>query len=173
MSRARLVCSTALRNVTATNPCLPPLPRLFALSTSQMSTNTHNIFSRALLPKAHEKKLTPAEIWARRSESLDLPPPPNTFTGMPLTLITVACYVAETAVGRKMVVTDGDFRGALIKLGRRLKANNVLKEFRQHSRHEKKGDKRARLRSERWRKQFADEVRRKVQLVVAIRRRGG
>lgn len=36
--------------------------------------------------------------------------------------------------------------------------NNVRKELRLAERHEKKGEKRRRLRSERWRRKFADEV---------------
>lgn len=67
--------------------------------------------------------------------------------------------------------------------------NNVVKELRMAERHEKKGDKRRRLRSERWRRRFAHEVslvlllvrlcyerclqvRKKVQLVNEIRARG-
>ncbi|KAL4067604.1 hypothetical protein V8B97DRAFT_1949945 [Scleroderma yunnanense] len=99
------------------------------------------------------KKLTPAEAWAQRSARLDLPAP------------------ADPYAGRRILVTS-DLRSTFVKLSRRLHRNSVYKEWKLSSRHEKRGIKRSRLRSERWRKRFADEVRRKVQLVSTIRRRG-
>ncbi|KAF8902110.1 hypothetical protein CPB84DRAFT_1776621 [Gymnopilus junonius] len=53
-----------------------------------------------------------------------------------------------------------------------LARNKVRQQLRLTERHEKKGVKRRRLSSERWRKRFADEVRKKVQLVMKIRDRG-
>ncbi|KIM65233.1 hypothetical protein SCLCIDRAFT_113130 [Scleroderma citrinum Foug A] len=99
------------------------------------------------------KKLTPAEIWAQRSKRLNLAPP------------------ADRYAGERIPVTS-DLRSTFLKLSRRLHKNSVYREWKLSNRHEKRGIKRSRLRSERWRKRFADEVRRKVQLVSTIRRRG-
>ncbi|KAH7930799.1 hypothetical protein BV22DRAFT_999853 [Leucogyrophana mollusca] len=74
-------------------------------------------------------------------------------------------------VGRRVFV-NGDLGEAFARLQSRLRRNRVTADLRVQSRHEKKGVKRRRLRSERWRKQFANEVRKKVQLVSTIRRRG-
>ncbi|KAF9451050.1 hypothetical protein P691DRAFT_757636 [Macrolepiota fuliginosa MF-IS2] len=53
-----------------------------------------------------------------------------------------------------------------------LSRNKVKLQLRMTERHEKKGAKRRRLASERWRNQFANEVRKKVQLVMKMRDRG-
>jgi len=73
--------------------------------------------------------------------------------------------------GRSVPVTV-DLTVAWNKLHRILRANNVKKELAERQRYEKPGDKRRRLKSERWRRRFAQEVRRKVQLVHEIKRRG-
>ncbi|KAG6333130.1 hypothetical protein ID866_5957 [Astraeus odoratus] len=99
------------------------------------------------------KQLTPAKAWEERSAQLDLPPP------------------ADVYAGRRIPVTT-DLRSTFLRLSKRLHKNSVYKEWKLSARHEKRGIKRSRLRSERWRKRFADEVRRKVQLVSTIRRRG-
>ncbi|KAF8582684.1 hypothetical protein K439DRAFT_139088 [Ramaria rubella] len=52
-----------------------------------------------------------------------------------------------------------------------LRQNNIKRELKLAERHEKKGAKRRRLRSERWKRKFSDEVRKKVQLVTEIRLR--
>ncbi|KAG9318458.1 hypothetical protein JVU11DRAFT_549 [Chiua virens] len=116
---------------------------------------------------------SPATMWADKSNHSKLPPPPDTWTG------------------RRLTVRNGDLNSAFQLLNSRIRNNNVAKEIALTVRHEKKGDKRARLRSERWRKRFADaarrihlpscprtnqtypQVRKKVQLVSTIRRRGG
>ena len=53
---------------------------------------------------------------------------------------------------------EGDVGLAYNKLQAILKHNNLRRELRQAERHEKKGVKRRRLRSERWKRKFADEV---------------
>lgn len=58
--------------------------------------------------------------------------------------------------GRRLVVRNGDLQNTFHQLNLRLRQNHVAKEIALTVRHEKKGDKRARLRSERWRKRFAD-----------------
>jgi len=83
----------------------------------------------------------------------------------------------------------GDLGEAFRRLQTRLRRNRVVQEVSRQRRHEKKGVKRRRLSSERWRRVFANEVficwplflrtalmlaqvRKKVQLVSTIRRRG-
>jgi len=79
---------------------------------------------------------------------------------------------ANTYAGRSVEVKNGDVATAYNKLQGILVRNNVRKELRLTERHEKKSDKRRRLESERHRKRFADFIRKKVQLVKAIRARG-
>jgi ribosomal protein S21 len=92
--------------------------------------------------------------------------------------------------GRSVKVMESNVNDAYRTLMRRLSGNNVMKELRQAARHEKKGDKRRRLQSERHRRRFAAEVRffgsemtgpflsrlvqvrKKVQVVQQIRNRG-
>ncbi|KAJ8594336.1 hypothetical protein M405DRAFT_729973 [Rhizopogon salebrosus TDB-379] len=75
-------------------------------------------------------------------------------------------------LGRRVIVHGGDLGEALRRLQTRLRRNRVSQEVSRQKRHEKKGVKRRRLSSERWRRVFANEVRKKVQLVSTIRRRG-
>lgn len=53
-----------------------------------------------------------------------------------------------------------------------LRRNNVRQELRLQQRYEKPNEERRRKKSERHRRRFADMVRRKVQLVMAIKARG-
>lgn len=61
-------------------------------------------------------------------------------------------------LGRTVKVVNGDIADATKKLDRILNENNVWRELRLTQRHEKKGAKRRRLSSERWRTRFKDEV---------------
>ncbi|KAF5391386.1 hypothetical protein D9757_001913 [Collybiopsis confluens] len=74
--------------------------------------------------------------------------------------------------GRSVDVVDGDVGKAFKRLDSILTRNMVRRELRLTERHEKKGPKRRRLESERWRRLFAHEVRKSVQLVTKIRKRG-
>jgi ribosomal protein S21 len=74
--------------------------------------------------------------------------------------------------GRSVEVKNGNVAEALGRLQYTLQRNRVQLELRLTARHEKKGYKRRRLSSERWRRRFAHEVRKKVQLVNKIRARG-
>lgn len=58
-----------------------------------------------------------------------------------------------------MKVINGNVAEAYRKLEIILNKNKVKYELKRAERHEKKGVKRRRLSSERWRKQFANEVR--------------
>ncbi|KAG1875338.1 hypothetical protein C8R48DRAFT_769339 [Suillus tomentosus] len=96
---------------------------------------------------------TPDELWAERSRSATFNPPADPYTG-------------------RRVFVNGDLGEAFRRLQTRLRRNRVMQEVSRQRRHEKKGVKRRRLSSERWRRMFANEVRKKVQLVSTIRRRG-
>lgn len=73
--------------------------------------------------------------------------------------------------GRSVMVRDGDTGTAYNRLRSILSRNNILREANMAKRHEKRGVKRRRLASERWRRVFANEVRKKVQLVSDIQHR--
>ncbi|KAJ3540919.1 hypothetical protein NMY22_g4103 [Coprinellus aureogranulatus] len=98
---------------------------------------------------------------------------------------------AHAYTGRSVHVSSGKVADAIRTLDNILNRNKVRYYLRQQQRHEKRGEKLRRLRSERWRKQFANEVchllpssplpiitpgstqvRKKVQLVTKIRNRG-
>ncbi|KAF9069658.1 hypothetical protein BDP27DRAFT_1222037, partial [Rhodocollybia butyracea] len=74
--------------------------------------------------------------------------------------------------GRSVRVTDGNLADSFAKLNNILSRNKVRQQLYLNNRHEKKGPKRRRLQSERWRRLFAHEVRKNVQLVTKIRKRG-
>ncbi|KAL0567427.1 hypothetical protein V5O48_014565 [Marasmius crinis-equi] len=74
--------------------------------------------------------------------------------------------------GRSVPVVDGDIGKSFARLNAILGRNKVHQQLRMSERHEKKGVKRRRLESERWRRLFAHEVRKNVQLVTKIRNRG-
>ncbi|KAF9052613.1 hypothetical protein BJ165DRAFT_779584 [Panaeolus papilionaceus] len=78
---------------------------------------------------------------------------------------------ADPYAGRTVRV-GRDVADAYRKLESILQRNRVRPELKMMQRHEKKGVKRRRLSSQRWREQFANEVRKKVQLVIKIRNRG-
>ncbi|KAJ7343509.1 hypothetical protein DFH08DRAFT_702802, partial [Mycena albidolilacea] len=74
--------------------------------------------------------------------------------------------------GRHVKVWQGKFAEAVRDFEKILARNRVRFTYRAAERHEKKGPKRRRIRSEQWRKHFANQVRKNVQLVHKIRRRG-
>jgi len=100
------------------------------------------------------------ELWLRRHERgrNSILSPHNAYTGR--------------SIAVKSSSDDDGVAEAWSKLTSRLKRNNVYADFKRNERHEKKGVKRRRLESERWRRRFAHEVRKKIELVNAIRRRG-
>ncbi|RXW24115.1 hypothetical protein EST38_g1713 [Candolleomyces aberdarensis] len=79
---------------------------------------------------------------------------------------------AHAYSGRSVPVHSGKVAEAIRSLDGILGRNRFRYQLRLQERHEKRGEKLRRLRSERWRKQFAAEVRKKVQLVTKIRNRG-
>lgn len=75
--------------------------------------------------------------------------------------------------GRSIRVTpQADPQRAYAQMSVLLRRNNVRQELRLQQRYEKPNEERRRKKSERHRRRFADMVRRKVQLVMAIKARG-
>lgn len=124
--------------------------------------NQDRIWTAAIMDTIHrtagtvQKKSppTPDELWAERSRSATFNPPADPYTG------------------RRISVNGDQLGEAFRRLQTRLRRNRLIQEVSRQRRHEKKGVKRRRLSSERWRRMFANEVRKKVQLVSTIRRRG-
>ncbi|EDR14824.1 uncharacterized protein LACBIDRAFT_292250 [Laccaria bicolor S238N-H82] len=79
---------------------------------------------------------------------------------------------ANAYSGRSVKINGGKLAEGYRVLDTILGRNKVRVQLRRAERHEKKGVKRRRLSSERWRKRFAHEVRKKVELVIKIRNRG-
>ncbi|KAI0831204.1 hypothetical protein BC628DRAFT_1415741 [Trametes gibbosa] len=103
-----------------------------------------------------KKDLQPEVIWKNKenNEVKELSSPNNAYSG------------------RSVQVTKNEVAFALTKLKGILTINAVRQTAVRDERHEKKGEKRNRLKSQRWRRRFAHEVRKKVQLVNEIRARG-
>jgi ribosomal protein S21 len=83
--------------------------------------------------------------------------PPGPYKGQQR-LILVRITLLYSSAGRSVKVMNGNIADAYRKLEIRLARNHVRYELKMTERHEKKGVKRRRLSSERWRKRFADEV---------------
>lgn len=107
-------------------------------------------------PSAPTKSQAPEVRWQQNSE----------------TDLAKLALPQDAYAGRSVEVRNGNVGEALAQLQTILQRNRVQAEIRATSRHEKKGEKRRRLRSQRWRRRFAHEVRKKVQLVNEIRARG-
>ncbi|EJF65767.1 hypothetical protein DICSQDRAFT_31675, partial [Dichomitus squalens LYAD-421 SS1] len=99
----------------------------------------------------------PQSAWdtMEKTKVRNLPPPNNAYSGRSV-----------------LVDKKNDVGSALAKLKAILTINAVRATNIRDERHEKKGEKRNRLKSLRWRRRFAHEVRKKVQLVNEIRARG-
>ncbi|KAI0361990.1 hypothetical protein OH77DRAFT_1515316 [Trametes cingulata] len=102
------------------------------------------------------EEVSPEAVWAERekTEVRRLPKPNDAYSG------------------RSVPVINHEVSFALTKLKGILAINAVRQTNVRDERHEKKGEKRNRLKSQRWRRRFAHEVRKKVQLVNEIRARG-
>ncbi|KAG6911508.1 hypothetical protein DXG01_014582 [Tephrocybe rancida] len=137
-----------------------PSPRFQQLSARPTTTWDGVLDGAPKVAQALEgpDSLTAEERWQKKSEEalrvLKDNPPANAYTG------------------RSVSVKGGNIADAYGRLQSILTRNKVQAQLRRAERHEKKGVKRRRLSSERWRRQFAHEVRRKVQLVAKIRNRG-
>ncbi|KAG7092434.1 hypothetical protein E1B28_008790 [Marasmius oreades] len=123
-----------------------------------MATRTASQNVLNVVIKTGGKAQTHEELWKQMSEEakdeLERYPPHDPY------------------FGRSVKVVDGNIQEAFRRLSTILSRNKVAKQLRMAERHEKKGVKRRRLESERWRRLFAHEVRKNVQLVTKIRNRG-
>lgn len=100
-----------------------------------------------------------AETWANLSDKAvaRLGPPPGKYAGTYLRA-SMPMLSKNHVAGRSVEVQRGDLAGALRRLNGILFENRVHAERVRNLRHEKKGYKRRRLASERWRRRFAHEV---------------
>ncbi|KAF4608447.1 hypothetical protein EYR40_000792 [Pleurotus pulmonarius] len=116
---------------------------------------------------------SPHEVWAMNHDGMkNRPPPANAYTGKLIKTLYPRVALTPLSIGRTVFVGKNGFGEAYKRLDIILSRNKVRATVRMAERHEKKGVKRRRLSSERWRRQFANEVRKKVQLVKEIRNRG-
>ncbi|KAH9901290.1 hypothetical protein C8Q73DRAFT_786671 [Cubamyces lactineus] len=145
-----LATGSAPRDSTVLTPVWFKPPSIHGRET--LWSHLHDLAHDAL--KKTEK--TPEEVWRIRekTEVPNLPRPNDAYSG------------------RSVPVINKDVSMALTKLRGILTVNAVRQTSVRDERHEKKGEKRNRLRSLRWRRRFAHEVRKKVQLVNEIRARG-
>ncbi|EIN07417.1 hypothetical protein PUNSTDRAFT_144901 [Punctularia strigosozonata HHB-11173 SS5] len=118
--------------------------------------NWTEMFS-GVVDKINKKQLTPEERW-QKSHDRDVPMLPP---------------VADPWAGRTILVREGKLDYALSMLQKQLSANKVPQTSYYQRRHEQAGERRRRLKREKWRRMFAHEVREKVALVQKIRKRGG
>jgi ribosomal protein S21 len=91
----------------------------------------------------------------------NLKPPKGPYAGtsifLPPSNLKAFSYI-NINPGRSIEVKNGNVAEALNTLQYTLQRNKVVTELRLTARHEKKGYKRRRLSSERWRRRFAHEV---------------
>ncbi|QRV87705.1 ribosomal protein S21 [Ceratobasidium sp. AG-Ba] len=141
----------------------PTLPNVTSLKQTQAQTNpsapeeSDSIF-KDLTFSTEVRALTPDERWASVHELAlrDLHDPGNVYTGR---------SVAVPERGH-------DLSSAYRRLHVILSRNRVRSELFLQKRYEKPSDRERRLKSERHRRRFAAWIRKKVQLVSEIRRRG-
>lgn len=105
---------------------------------------------------------TAEEIWKYREDLIvqSLPKPTDAYSGWSNLILNARQGLHDSTLpaGRSIDVYNKDVAAAFAKLRRTIIQNGVVKELRLAERHEKKGDKRRRLKSERWRRRFAYEV---------------
>ncbi|KAF8605239.1 hypothetical protein BDV93DRAFT_438896 [Ceratobasidium sp. AG-I] len=120
------------------------------------ATQSPSIFSDLTIQHLHNNP-TPAQRWTSVHETAirDIREPGNVYTG------------------RSIPVSDrADMSIAYRRLHAILARNRVRSELFLQRRYEKPSDRERRLKSERHRRRFAAWIRKKVQLVSEIRRRG-
>lgn len=139
-----------------------------------------------------EKATAPEQFWKTQelSSVQHLRPPHDAYSGEWFRTTIYHPVHNQSLAGRSVPVFKGDVATALRQLKAILASNNVRSQNVRDERHEKKGEKRNRLKSLRWRRRFAHEVRlspmtprtfnvftpwqvrKRVQLVNEIRARG-
>ncbi|KAF5381002.1 hypothetical protein D9615_003931 [Tricholomella constricta] len=146
-----------IRQIASSSSCAQR-PSLSQGRTTPPEETWNNLIGKTVVASGKQEALTPEEIWREKSAkakwTLERDPPASAYSG------------------RSVKVLGGNVADAYARLHSILQRNKVRAQLRRAERHEKKGEKRRRLESERWRRQFAHEVRKKVQLVTKIRNRG-
>lgn len=140
--------------------------RAYSWSSTQSQSQTANwnhlddIYSRRVDVKSKELPSSPDERWAiqSRSRMAILKAPKGPYAGTTVFSPSNLKGFSYVNPGRSVEVRNGNVAEALNQLQYTLQRNRVVTELRLTARHEKKGYKRRRLSSERWRKRFAHEV---------------
>jgi ribosomal protein S21 len=148
---------------------LGPLPcshifRAYSWSNQSQTANwnhLNDVYSRPVDVKSKEGPNSPDERWAMQSRSrmASLKPPKGPYAGTTVFFPLQTSRLSHISnPGRSVEVKNGNVAEALNQLQFTLQRNRVATELRLTARHEKKGYKRRRLSSERWRRRFAHEV---------------
>ncbi|KAI0798052.1 hypothetical protein C8Q75DRAFT_801946 [Abortiporus biennis] len=171
----RQACAQSTRIVPArsfrTNAILSREPQHYYNDWAWLSTEGQAAAARKT---GNKPEPTLEEAW-KQQEYLHvqfLRPPPGPYAGMLTQTLQCAHSFIHLYPGRTVPVLSNNFATAYSDLSQLLRHNKVQSELRLTKRHERKGDKRRRLKSERWRRLFAHMVRQKVQLVKEIRTYG-
>ena len=138
----------------------PAFLRLYSWSSQSQTANwshLNDIYGKVVDVKG--PSMTPEERWSMlsRSRTAISTLPKGPYAGKVATDIVFTIF-SFTCPGRSIEVKNGNVAEALNRLQYTLGRNRVARELKLTARHEKKGYKRRRLSSERWRRRFAHEV---------------
>ena len=153
--RPLLSCELPARSV----PTLSPSRRWYRDDREASSTEEWSSVSQSL-PMIF-KTQSPEERWAdnHKRAASRIVKLPTAYSGLQFICHSeLSSLIPMSLQGRSVAVKSNDIGEAARKLDRILVENNVWKELRLTQRHEKKGAKRRRLSSERWRARFKEEV---------------
>jgi hypothetical protein len=148
----------------------PPTTLLYGNAHSSLGNEW---VEKGIIPERFINKKSPEERWREMSAKImaNVVPASDAYAGMFLAVST--CYrvlapalTTRHCTGRSVQKPRAEtVANAYRKLSSIITRNNVRRELRMAERHEKKGPKRRRLSSERWRRRFAHEVCRRQYLV--------
>jgi hypothetical protein len=166
--------SRLVNYIPAIRPPIPWLPsslglsrppaslRLYSWSSQSQPANwshLNDIYGKAVDVNPKGPSMSPDERWSMlsRSRTAISTLPKGPYAGKIILDVesTICLFMCP---GRSVEVKNGNVSEALNKLQYTLRRNRVSPELRLAARHEKKGYKRRRLSSERWRRRFAHEV---------------
>ena len=171
-ARKALMLSRFAHYIPAIRPPIPWLPsslgpsripaffRTYSWSSQSQPANwshLNDIYGKSVDLNPKGPPMSPEERWDMLSRSRILTLPKGPYAGK-VVLYVESTVDSFTCPGRSFDVKNGDVADALNKLQYTLRRNKVSSELRLAARHEKKGYKRRRLSSERWRRRFAHEV---------------
>ena len=141
---------------------IPAFVRTYSWSGQSQPANwshLNDIYGKAVDVNPKGSSMSPDERWymLSRSRTAISTLPKGPYAGK-VVLCVEPTIVSFTCPGRSVEVKNGNVAEALNKLQYTLRRNKVSRELGLAARHEKKGYKRRRLSSERWRRRFAHEV---------------